>query len=272
MHKSFLIILCFCISFSSQAADLCTRTQSDLKLNLLHEDSRIAFKNNGGIFNGGVCWWHSRLQRSSLYLVRFQPHKNPPTISEVQKILKSLREMKTVVNIPGHSNFRTFSQDFQKEIQQFLNQWQKRDGIFNSEWTRGISGRSSLSSEEMKIRMNDIYKFYKDSPTPLWIMAQIKGITAHSFLVVDMLQTESGYEMNVVDSNHPAETTKVSYYHGDTSLKVTGEDYSFVPYVGFQNDFKLIASALKNECGHLTQKWDLERLKNGNIELPHLQY
>ena len=42
----------------------------------------MSFKNQGGLFNGGVCWWHSRFQRNIFYLSIFRPDLNKPLKSE----------------------------------------------------------------------------------------------------------------------------------------------------------------------------------------------
>jgi hypothetical protein len=266
MNKALLFYALF---FSSMtfASQICTRSQTDLKSILLTESNRIDFKNDGGLFNSGVCWWHARLQRSSAYLTQYEPEKNPPSILELQKILHSLRIMNQVVFIPGYADFQTFSRDYKKELQDMLNDWQKKDGFFNFEWIRGISGESSLNPAQMQLRMNNIFKYYNNSPTPLWIMAQIKGIDSHSLLLVDMKKIESGFELMVIDSNHPTKNVLIEYHEGDTFLQATGEKYSFVPYAGFQNDFKKISNAISRECENLSDVISLENLENGQVEV-----
>lgn len=268
MNKTLFFILLGIISLSANAGEFCARSQSDIKSLLADTSSRVSFKNAGGLFNGGVCWWHSRLQRSSAYLVQYRPDRARPTSTEVNNILNSLRNMNRTVVIPGYSDFETFSRDHQRQIQAMLNAWQKSDGFFNFEWMRGISGRSSLEPREMRARMDDVYKFYKSSPTPLWIMAQIKGIESHSMLILKMAQTDFGYSLFVIDSNHPLETIQIDYHTGDRSLRAFGGKYTFVPYVGFQNDFTKIAAALKSTCGGFAEDMDLSDMRPGDIELP----
>lgn len=268
MNKTLIILSFYLFSFTSFAGDFCARTQSDMKALLSDTSARISFKNAGGLFNGGVCWWHSRLQRSSAYLVQYRPERPRPTAPELNVILNSLRNMNRTVVIPGYSDFESFTRDYKPQIQAMLNAWQKSDGFFNFEWMRGISGRSALEPSQMKARMQDVYNHYKSSPTPLWIMAQVKGITSHSLLVLRMSQTETGYVMQVIDSNHPQDTVEIVYHEGDRNLRATGEKYSFVPYVGFQNDFVKLSAALKAACGGLTEGLDLSRVEPGEVELP----
>jgi hypothetical protein len=176
--------------------------------------------------------------------------------------------MNRTVVIPGYSDFETFSRDHKNEIQSMLNYWQKSDAFFNFVWLKGISGRSHLNPLAMRARMDAVYDYYKKTQTPLWVMAQIKGVSSHSLLILDMNQNETGYSMNVIDSNHPLKTITIDYQDGDTNLHATGEDYSFVPYVGFQNDFVKLSAALKATCGNLKDGLDLSQVKPGDIELP----
>ncbi len=268
MNKTLLIFVVFLFSFSSFAGGFCARTQADIKNHLSDQSSRISFKNAGGLFNGGVCWWHARLQRSSAYLVQFRPDRPRPTAQDINVILSALRNMNRAVAIPGYSDFETFSRDYKNEIQYMLNAWQKSDGFFNFEWMRGISGRSELEPNQMRARMDDVYNHYKSSPTPIWIMAQIKGIESHSFLVLKMEQNDLGYSMFVIDSNHPVQTIQIDYHTGDRNLRATGASYSFVPYVGFQNDFVKISAALKATCGGLTDDMNMSDVRPGDVELP----
>lgn len=266
MNKLLPFLFFTLLSFSAVAGEFCGRRQPDIKA-LLHEtSSRIAFKNGGGLLNKGVCWWHNRLQRSSAYLAKFNPAGNPPDLRQVKQILTSLVLMNRVVVIPGYSDFETFSRDYQREVQAVLNDWQKLDGFFNFEWIRGISGRSSLSSRDMLLRMNDIFKQYSSSPVPLWIMAQIKGVTSHSFLVLNMIKRPNGFDLDVIDSNDPQKTIRIEYNQGDRFLRPPGEKYSFVPYSGFQNDFRKISAALKQHCPQKNGNFDFD-VKDGEIEL-----
>lgn len=266
MKKSLLILSLF-VSTTVYSSDFCQRTQEDIR-GLLHDkSSRIAFKNDGGLFNQGVCWWHNRLQRASAYLVIFEPSAPRPSTSEAWKLLTDLRSMNQTVIIPGYKDFESFSLDYKHEVQAILNGWQKRDGFYNFEWIRGISGKSSLPSGQMLERMKIIYTHFKKSPTPLWIMAQIKGITSHSMLILEMTETTVGYEMKVIDSNYPQETVSIVYQNGDTSLEGHKGKYTFVPYSGFQKDFVKINNALKTRCGDKAIQLPVKDIPQGEVEL-----
>ena len=209
----------------------------------------MSFKNHGGLFNGGVCWWHSRFQRSSAYLAEFSPQKSKPSAEEVQAILRHLKSMNKVVEIPGFENFNSFSKAYEKEIQQILEVWQREDGFINQQWLRGISGKYELPPIEMKKRMDTLHVQLMNSPQPIWIMAQIKGVTSHAMLILSMNQTETGYELSVVDSNFPQDRKTLTYEFGQRFLKHPKDKYSFVPYLGFQKDFKSLEASYSKHCG-----------------------
>lgn len=226
----------------------CSRTRTSINDLLAQPENRLDFKNRGGLFGGGVCWWHSRLQRSSLYLARFAPDRPKPDLNQIKQIIYSLKKMNRVVVIPGYSDFLSFSHDHQRSIQNMLEFWQKEDGLLNFQWLRGISGRYVLPAKELEERMHMIYRIYQQSPSPLWVMAQMKGITSHSYLIRQIEVLPSGYVLEVVDSNKPKELRYARYQFGDQSLLVDGSKKNFIPYVGFQEDFRRIAGSLAAYC------------------------
>ena len=245
MRKIFILFVLLAPTFLF-AQSVCHRDQGLIKKALMSPTSRISFRNDGGLLNGGVCWWHSRLQRTSVYLVEYRPELSPPNSHEAYKIVSSLRDMNKVVVIPGYSDFESFTRDHTVVTQKMLNLWQKIDGFINFQWIRGISGQYKLDPFDMKKRMDNVYDYFTKTSVPVWLMAQIKGITSHSLLLLNMTQRLDGYDLTIIDSNHPLETLKIEYYIGDEYLK--NDNYSFVPYVGFQNDFSKIFGALSKRC------------------------
>jgi hypothetical protein len=263
MKYLFILML---ISGQLMAQTLCERSYDSQVINYLQDStSRLSFKNRGGLFNGGVCWWHSRLQRASALLVEFKPELPPISAKEVPQLLKEIKLMKKVVQIKGFANFHSFSQVYQKEIQSLLEAWQREDGFLNQQWIRGVSGKYELESIAMKVRMDTLYDQFKKSPHPVWIMAQIKGIESHSFLLLKMQQKPDGYELLLIDSNFPLENKIIFYKPGDRWLKHPKDKYSFVPYLGFQKDFLSINSTLDHHCER--NSWDSRDIILGEIEV-----
>ena len=265
--KIFLIAF-FLVSTQVFSQSVCDRIADGVDTYLEARESRLSFKNRGGLINGGVCWWHNRFQRSSAYLAQFSPELPKPSRQELQTILLHLRQMSQVVTIPGFENFHSFSQAYEKEIQSVLEAWQRQDGFINQQWLRGISGQSVLSPPELRKRMDILYDQFVRSPHPIWVMAQIKGVKSHAFLISKMGRSAKGYDLQVIDSNFPAENKVFTYEIGQTSLKHPKDKYSFVPYLGFQKDFHLIKRSVETQCGKNLFR-ELETVPAGEVEVSH---
>ncbi len=266
-----LISLLISTSAFAQNRNFCERNRGDILALMQEPTARIAFKNSGGIGNGGVCWWHSRLQRSSFFLARFQPEKSRPNAKQITDIVTGLRYMERVVVIPGYENFESFTKANQKHIQAVLNGWQFSDGVYNFQWLRGISGNSALPPKDMEARMNSVYQSFRNSPAAMWVMAQMHGIVSHAFLVHSMDQVNGGYDMDLIDSNHPMEIVTVNFHVGDQFLVTDKSESRFVPYVGFQEDFRKISKSLTGHCRNKAMELleDFTDIRDGEIELPY---
>jgi hypothetical protein len=274
--KTLLIVMLFCVTLPmSFASSFCERNVHDITDLLADVSNRIDFKNQGGLFNGGVCWWHSRLQRSSIYLTRFAKKAPRPNAKQMKQILLALKNLNQVVVIPGYENFNSFTQENQKAVQSLLDLWQREDGFLNFEWMRGLSGHSSLPPREMEAQMQKLYHYYQTSPVPVWVMAQMKGIIAHSFLIRHMEVTPDGFDLEVIDSNKPKELRMIHYQVGDQTIVFEGSKIPFVPYVGFQEDFNRLGQAIKNHCKNQKSfiEDDLipETIERGEIELDQVK-
>lgn len=243
----FLGMLSSLIYINAHAADVCERSPTEIKAQFYDIQSRISFKNDGGLFDGGVCWWHSRFQRASIYLVKYAPEKQKPSAEQAKQLIRDIIAMNHVVEIPGYKDFFDFTLSFQNEIQEELNAWQLRDGFIFQQWVRGLYGRSSMPDDELKKRMDIVYSKFKENLPGLWVMAQLPGITSHALLIIDMKPRASGYDLTMIDSNAPDTNLTTSYHFGDRTVS----SYGMVPYVGFDEDFKRIEKALKESCPSL---------------------
>lgn len=273
MKIFFLLTLLVSSSLFAQTRTFCERSRSDILSLMKDPSARISFKNSGGLINGGVCWWHNRLQRSSYYLVQFNPSAERPNPKELSDILTKLRSMNSIVTIPGFENFSSFTTAYRPQIQKMLNDWQVIDGVFHAQWIRGISGRPFLPASEMSVRMDAVYQSYRQSPAALWLMAQMEGITSHSFLVFHMEKVNGGYDLDLIDSNHPLEIVKVRYQEGDQTLRTDRFSNPFVPYAGFQEDFRRISKTLSGHCRdkNMAILEDFRDITDGEIELPKVE-
>ena len=247
---SFLIsfFLFSSLAIATENPRFCERRNPDIHQELSYPENRIAFRNRGGLINGGVCWWHSRLQRSSLYLARFNPNRPKPEGAQLRGILNALKNMNQVVEIGGYENFFDFTRGEEPSVQALLEAWQKEDGILYFQWIRGLSGRHKLPPRDMEAKMDELAELVSSSPTPIWAMAQMKGITSHSFLVRSMEKIQGGYNLELIDSNAPERFRYAHYRKGDSFLKLLEGSQPFVLYSGFQSDFKKIRRTLTSFC------------------------
>lgn len=219
----------------------------------------MAFKNDGGLFNGGVCWWHSRFQRNMLYLSIFRPDlPKPPTSSELQKIIRQVRQGTSVVTIPGYANLAEFSAQNQKYIQKELNDWQLYDGVILGSWIDGLKGDTKVSATTLQAMMNEVYNYVAVEKKIAYQKLQIKGITSHAWLIVGMKQMPSGIDLGFIDSNNPRMSEVYSYKLGDQSFNVKGYG-DFVPYLEFKREELRLSSVGKDFCG-------VKRLAHSQLE------
>ncbi len=234
---------------SSKSADeFCSdrKDKSFMREILSEDESRMAFQNQGGLVNGGVCWWHSRFQRNATYLTIFRPELKRPSASEAKKIIKAIKKGKSIVQIPGYSNFNDFSYDHRDEIQNTLEAWQKVDGILLQQWVVGLAGSNEVSAEDMESKMHELYKEVSTGDI-VYQKLQIKGITAHAWLVIDMEKTKNGYELMVIDSNMPSRTDRYVYEYGDTSFYHYYYG-NFVPYTGKDAELERLKKTVSKYC------------------------
>jgi hypothetical protein len=254
-NTRFLTVLCaliFVFAESGHAGDekrICD--QGSLRTKLTQESNRLSFLNSGGLANGGVCWWHSRFLRNATYLAYFDPEKsipedayvwktvpNPggkgsrrdrvPAPGSIKDILQKIKAGRDVVEVPGFANLADFSRHFQDEIQDLLNQWQIEDGFIYQQWVRGLSGSVVVAPEHLAKIMDELHARVSDGEI-VYQKLQIEGVTAHAWLVIGSQKTNSGYRIDVIDSNYHSPQT-YTYSRGDTSLNHYWYG-AFTPYI-----------------------------------------
>jgi len=206
----------------------------------------MSFRNHGGIVNGGVCWWHSRFQRNALYLTYYNPHAPKPDRKTAIALIRDIRNQDGLTEIPGFNNFEEFSTAFENEIQDELERWQKFEGL-RFTWIRGLRGASSVSAEWLKELMDNLYEEVVTNNNIGFQKLQMKGLTAHAWLVVNMQKTADGYDLEVIDSNLPNATSYYQYRIGDKNLQYPYMG-QFVPYLENVNEMKWINETIQEAC------------------------
>lgn len=243
-------ITSFAGTLPTTKGEFCARYTDTTVLSTYTSESSnlMAFKNDGGIFNGGVCWWHSRFQRNIFYLSIFRPDLNPPTTTEVRSLIKEIRAGQSIVTIPGFSNFSDFSESYKNEIQSELNAWQRFDGIVWGVWIDGLKGSTKVAPTVLNTMMDTLFQYVEVDKKIAYQKLQIKGITSHAWLIVGIKKEVNGYEIGLIDSNMPKMSRNYSYKIGDSSFneKSYGD---FVPYLGFTREESRISSVAKKFCG-----------------------
>jgi hypothetical protein len=233
----------------------------------------MSFKNDGGLFNGGVCWWHSRFQRNILYLTIFRPDlPKSRTQEEIQNIIHQVRLGSSVVTIPGYANLADFSSQNQKLIQTELNDWQLYDGVVLGGWIDGLKGDTKVPATQLQSMMEEVFQYVAVKKKIAYEKLQIKGITSHAWLIVGIKKMPSGFDVGIIDSNNPRMSELYSYKTGDESFFVKGYG-DFVPYLEFKREEERLVATGKSYCGikgltnspdqaEIDYQLDLEEAKN----------
>lgn len=248
-------------------SEYCARFYEDAENQLSIQDfanfpeNLMAFKNNGGLFNGGVCWWHSRFQRNIFYLAIFRPDLPRPNRAAIKALVSKIRQGNSVVLIPGHHDFEEFSRENEDMIQAELNNWQLYDGVILGGWMDGLKGNTKISPSRLLKLMDELHEYVDVQKKVAYEKLQIKGITAHAWLVVGMKKNTSGYDLGFIDSNNPRMSEIYSYKIGDTSFNLLGYG-KFVPYLEFKNEERRLLETGKIYCGLKEQKLSFHELTN----------
>jgi hypothetical protein len=229
--------------------DFCGRFSQNENISILSNDPHnlIDFKNSGGLFNGGVCWWHTKFQRNLFYLTIFKPYEASPSREEIKKIIRNIRLGNQVVTVPGYFNANEFTSQNHAAIQKELEAWQIYDGVVLSRWIDGLNGRTHIHPQLLKRKMDELFQYVEVKKKMAYQKLQIKGITSHAWLVVAMRPMPAGYDLEVIDSNHPRETEIYSYKVGDDSFYIKKYG-NFVPYLEYTREEERLVNVGRKFC------------------------
>jgi hypothetical protein len=190
----------------------------------------LALDNRGGLFDKGVCWWHSRLTRAALYLAWFEPCLPRPDEEAARMLISTLMSADRVIAIPGYSCLRDFSSDHRRSVQRQLDRMQLSDGILRFAWIDGLAGSSEVSAVEMKRRMDAIYEETSENGLA-YVKLQVPGLDAHSWIVTEMEPVPGGgFRCRHIDSNFPGSWTW-EYRFGDQRIDYGNHGRLGVPHL-----------------------------------------
>lgn len=213
---------------------------------LVQRENRLSFTNHGGMFNGGVCWWHSRLTRAAQYLAVFNPQGTAPTEDEAYMLVKKLRDGHPVT-INGFRNLSEFSYTHYKSVQRNLEEWQVSNGGFGFGFLDGLRGSTTVPAGELKQLMDGAYVELTSKQKPVYQVLQLPGVTAHAWLIINMMPYQDGYQFQVVDSNY-YDIQTWTYRNGLTNFT-----YGRQPFVNYTTnkglkEEKILTQRLSNAC------------------------
>jgi hypothetical protein len=126
-------------SSSAFAVGLCQTRWSDFQTKLNDSSNRLAFTNQPGPMNIGMCWWHSRMQRNANYLLDFQSRAAQPTTDQAWQIIKNLSHTDAVQAVGGYPDLSTFYATLSAEMNESIGQWQMSDSFLKFGWANGLA-------------------------------------------------------------------------------------------------------------------------------------
>jgi hypothetical protein len=211
--------------------------------------NHLSFQNQGGLLEGGVCWWHSRFTRAAAYLAIFDPAQPKPNQEEAKEIINTIRKRKDVVVIPGYRNLYEFSLEWGEEILDKLEDWQKSDSLTRFSWFNGMTKEKDLDPEKLEKKMDELFERISNGEA-VYQMLQMPGIVAHAWIAIGMEKTASGYLVHAIDSNAPGQVIQFPYFKGSSRLDyILIPGHTLVPYTGHTKEERKLRKKLNQECG-----------------------
>ena len=207
--------------------------------------------------NTGVCWWHSRFQRNSSYLVQMAPDQPAPTKKQAKELIKKIVSGKEVVVIPGHTDFRMFTHTYRKEVIGALRGWINRDFIIKQDWTKIFKGDAILSVGDFQNHMGNLHQEFIENDGIMLIILNIDGPIKHSWLVTNFQKNENGWDLSIVDSES-------ALYVFD--IFISKDASSMLPSYKFEKNKEFLRSSAARIAnytgvGYVHQQPELKRLK-----------
>ncbi len=238
--------------FASSKKEFCHTRQSFRQQQRAFENPKnlIAFDNTGGLFNGGVCWWHSRFQRNAHYLVKFDLKKEKVKPRFYKKLIRKMIRGRKVLIIPGYANLNEFSKDYQRYIQRQLNKWQLKDGILKFAWIIGLTGKSHFK-KGMKKKLEKLYNHVEIEENIAYAKFQLPGIESHAWLIYRMnkrkIQDNIYYDIHYIDSNY---SNRPKVYTASESTESINKYGGGALHLEKKSEVKRLKRIVRNYCAN----------------------
>ncbi|MFY7994165.1 MAG: hypothetical protein ACOVP4_12790 [Bacteriovoracaceae bacterium] len=160
-------------------------------------------KVSAGIFGIGYCWWHSRFTLNSSLVSSFNDPQGieVKTDEDAKKVVKSIRRGK-IVRVKNYKNLSEFGAKYEQLIKRELNKWQLSDTL-KGYWINGLKGKPVMKSEKLDKHISEIYEVFQKDKKPIYQILQVKGLMAHSWVVINIERKDDVYTFTAIDSLYP---------------------------------------------------------------------
>lgn len=191
----YAVLLVLGLATLAQAKPICEMSSEDFQAKAQLRESLTGFRNSPGPLRTGICWWHSRLQRSAIYLATFDKPNSPvPTFPELLDLLREITRKRSVVTIPGYRDWNEFSLARTDEIRFFLDQWYLKDAT-EMEFLKGAKFNLGTSYSSM-LKIDREVNLFKRLP---YVLVDLPLGSAHAWIITNYNVNDQ--TMNLIDSN-----------------------------------------------------------------------
>ena len=194
------------------AKSVCEMNPEDFQAKAGHSGNLTQPQNEPGPLNTGMCWWHSKLQRAAIYLAVFDRPQDPrPTSEEAKQIFKDLSQLKTVVSIPGFTDWFHFTTAFRSEFYEVLGDWEIHETL-RLEFVKGLRALKPMDSYQWQQINREVNEYKRVT----FLFLKMPDVRTHSWLVNSVTGSIENFQMSFIDS---------TYSSGLQSYKSQGNEY-----------------------------------------------
>lgn len=227
-----IIILMLLFSSSSFANSLsgkegfCQDRSSNIRklTEIRSDENRLAFGNAAGGLGIGLCWWVARLQRHMTETLVFEGgskhYTDCPLIprNDLERLFaRTLNHQ--ITHVQCFNNLHDFTLAHKNQLLRLVSDWQVQD-TYNLHFILGLKGSPRIRPEKLAANIEEIYHLVKVRHQITYAMLQLPGVASHAWLVIDVVRTNTGFILDVLDSNFPKHILRVEYKYGNGEISL----------------------------------------------------
>jgi hypothetical protein len=214
---------------------------------------QMGVDNSSGRWKTGLCWWHSRFHRASIYLMDFAPNQPKPSSQAAIALMTKIAFLNPAT-IPGYDSLWAFTHDFPDELGDVLSDWEVRTTLLTPQKSIGAELLKVFTSKTAKEKLFTksaiaIVGDLKTAPRPIFLMEEDYG-AVHAVLAlgtrVDTSDGKNDVILRYVDSNYAGTSKEDNLLENGAYVPNIG-DFGLIP--GFDADFDRIQTNLQTRCG-----------------------